>query len=109
MAKTRNAASQLSTEWPERNDVSVGPITGMFDRKLRSTAGTALLWRLIEVPLSPPVAMASANTVPPAARILMAKPTRMMSAFMRSAKNAIKSPSKAPAPRPATTATYQGA
>ena len=49
---------------------------GMAPRKERSSAGTDFDTRLIDVPLSPPVASVSANTVPPAAKMLMAKPTQ---------------------------------
>jgi hypothetical protein len=83
MAKTRKAASQDSSECPESMRTRKLPMPGIRPRKDRSTAGTALEVRLIEVPLSPPVAMVRAKTVPPAARMLMAKPTRMMSAFSR--------------------------
>src|SRR4051794_28389353 len=70
---TRNAATQLSKECPENSDTRVRPIPGIAPRKLRSTAGMAFDTRLIDVPLSPPVASANANTVPPEARMLMAK------------------------------------
>jgi len=82
---------------------------GMLLRKLRSMAGTAPDGRLIDVPLSPPVASESAKTVPPRASALMANPTITTSAFMRRWKNAMMTPMIAPAPIPASTPTYQGA